>query len=343
MANCLKCKAPIAWKKQWSATRRESVWVPHDPATGERGEVLYDEHKNGGGRMVRRARPSDSPHRCAGSPAVPLPPFVPLEWISDPPAPLPKPKPKPKPEPEEPKIPPSAAQAWARAEALLVSTSLKTRRVCLYGPPGTGKTSMAYRLSKREGWTMHRITLTEESSGSVLIGQYVIKGGDTVWMDGAATLAMRESHNGPTLLVLDEIDHASGDAMTRLLEVLNDPEMVEVSLPTGEVIKPRAENWRVLCTTNADPAASVLPAVYDRLHLSVLITHPHPELVESCKSPAVRKLLCATSRDVSIRCLLSFDALMADGLTPDKAARLVWPESAASGILDAMKLGGYDR
>ena len=356
MAQCRKCGKPIAWRKV------SGKWVPHEPARDvATGEVAYTVQKNGGGRTVKRASASEVRHVCPDGISLPVTASDGYEWTPPITSAPPKPKPpKPEPEPEQtgpwervsptlwkrgsqtrdaPRIPRPAADAWARLERILRETQL--HRVFAYGPPGTGKTTLPHRMAAELGWGCHSVTLTEESSGSVLIGQYVIKGGDVVWQDGVAARAMRESHERPVILVLNEVDHASGDAMTRLLEVLDDPSLCALHLPTGEVVRPKVGAWRIVATSNAEPGA-LLPAVADRLHLAVMVSHPHPGLVQACRHYIVQRLLAAEAREYSVRCLLSLDEMLSAGMGLREAASVVFDATVANGIVDAARLAGED-
>jgi len=237
----------------------------------------------------------------------------------------------------DPALPPAAAYAWKRADAIVRKT--KIHRILLYGPPGTGKTTFPHRLAEELGAACYSITLTEETPAAALVGQFVIKGGDVAWLDGAATRAMKESHKRPVFLVLNEIDHASGDAMTKLIEIMDDASLVAIYLPTGEVVRPNPANWRIVATTNAEPNA-LIPAVTDRLHANVCITHPHPGLIASLFTMEAKRLLCAASREFSVRSVMSWDSLVRDGMTMKDAAEIVFEPAAAQALLDAARLSG---
>jgi nitric oxide reductase NorQ protein len=61
----------------------------------------------------------------------------------------------------------------------------------LKGPTGTGKSRfieyMAYKLDKK----LITIACHEETSSTDLIGRFIIKGAETVWVDGPMTLAVK--------------------------------------------------------------------------------------------------------------------------------------------------------
>ncbi len=79
----------------------------------------------------------------------------------------------------------------------------------LKGPTGTGKSKfiefMAHRLSKE----LITISCHEETSSTDLIGRYIIKGAETIWMDGPLTKAVKEG----AIIYLDEIAEARPDVI----------------------------------------------------------------------------------------------------------------------------------
>ncbi len=82
----------------------------------------------------------------------------------------------------------------------------------LKGPTGTGKSRfiefMAHELDQ------HLITVSchEETSSTDLIGRYIIKGAETVWMDGPLTIAVKTG----AILYLDEIAEARPDVIVAI-------------------------------------------------------------------------------------------------------------------------------
>jgi len=79
----------------------------------------------------------------------------------------------------------------------------------LKGPTGTGKSRfiefMAHQLDKK----LITISCHEETSSTDLIGRYIIKGAETVWMDGPLTKAVKVG----AIIYLDEIAEARPDVI----------------------------------------------------------------------------------------------------------------------------------
>ena len=82
----------------------------------------------------------------------------------------------------------------------------------LKGPTGTGKSRfveyMAHELDKR----LITISCHEETSSTDLIGRFIIKGAETVWLDGPLTTAVKEG----AILYLDEVAEARPDVIVAI-------------------------------------------------------------------------------------------------------------------------------
>ena len=82
----------------------------------------------------------------------------------------------------------------------------------LKGPTGTGKSRfieyMAHKLNKK----LITISCHEETSSTDLIGRYIIKGAETIWLDGPLTTAVKEG----SIIYLDEIAEARPDVIVAI-------------------------------------------------------------------------------------------------------------------------------
>ncbi len=82
----------------------------------------------------------------------------------------------------------------------------------LKGPTGTGKSRfiefMAHSLDKE----LITVSCHEETSSTDLIGRYIIKGAETVWLDGPLTTAVKTG----AILYLDEIAEARPDVLVAI-------------------------------------------------------------------------------------------------------------------------------
>jgi MoxR-like ATPase len=221
---------------------------------------------------------------------------------------------------------------WDVAEAVIGIS----RRVLLKGKPGTGKTFAATHLALPEDTPVFSLTLTEETPMAEIRGHFVTKGGEFVWMDGPAVRAWKEGGR----LVLNEIDHASDDVLTFMYAIMDDPEYAEVTLPTGETVRPAA-GFHLIATMNGE-LYDLPDALQDRLPVSIDITQMNPEallsLPEDLRGPAENTaMLDNDQRNISVRAWQEF-ALLREKLDDRMAADAVFAEKAKDALL-ALQVG----
>jgi len=77
------------------------------------------------------------------------------------------------------------------------------------GPTGCGKTRFIEFMAEKLDRPLITVSCNEDTSATDLLGRHLIKGGDTVWVDGPVTRAIREG----AILYLDEIAEARPDAL----------------------------------------------------------------------------------------------------------------------------------
>ena len=109
-----------------------------------------------------------------------------------------------------------------------------------------------------------------------LEGHFVLKEQSFAWKDGICVRAWRSSANGKTLLILNEIDHASTDAATFLHNYLDDPEIARIYLPNDEEVAPG--EMQVVATMNGD-LQELSPALLSRFPVRLNCPTPHPDAV----------------------------------------------------------------
>jgi nitric oxide reductase NorQ protein len=80
--------------------------------------------------------------------------------------------------------------------------------VMLKGPTGCGKTRLVEHMAHRLGVQLFTVSCHEDMTASDLLGRYVLNGGDTEWVDGPLTRAVRDGG----ICYLDEIVEARQDA-----------------------------------------------------------------------------------------------------------------------------------
>lgn len=118
--------------------------------------------------------------------------------------------------------------------------------IMLIGHTGCGKTSLIDELAARFTAPLLRVNTNQQTTVSDFIGFWTVKGGETVWVDGALPYAMR---HGLWLLV-DEIDYAEPAILAALHAVL-EPNGALVLKEKGNEIVTRHPNFRIFATGNA--------------------------------------------------------------------------------------------
>ena len=122
--------------------------------------------------------------------------------------------------------------------------------VLLKGPTGCGKTrfieTMTYRLGKEMGTSLPLITVAchEDLTGSDLVGRYLLKGEETIWVDGPLTRAVK---NG-AICYLDEIVEARKDT-TVLIHPLADHRRILPIEKKGKILEAH-ENFLLVISYN---------------------------------------------------------------------------------------------
>ncbi len=104
-----------------------------------------------------------------------------------------------------------------------------TLPVLLKGPTGCGKTRFVSHMAARLGRPLHTVACHDDLSAADLIGRYLLKGGETVWIDGPLTRAVREG----AICYLDEVVEARKD-VTVVLHPLTDDRRILPIDRTGE-------------------------------------------------------------------------------------------------------------
>jgi nitric oxide reductase NorQ protein len=102
----------------------------------------------------------------------------------------------------------------------------------LKGPTGTGKSRFVEYMAHRLERNLITISCHEETSSTDLIGRFIIKGAETVWLDGPLTTAVKEG----AIIYLDEVAEARPDVIVAI-HSLTDHRRVLFIDKLGETIK----------------------------------------------------------------------------------------------------------
>lgn len=102
----------------------------------------------------------------------------------------------------------------------------------LKGPTGCGKTRFVEYLAASLGRELITVSCNEDTSATDLLGRHLLQGGETVWVDGPCTRAVREG----AILYLDEVAEARADAIV-VIHALTDHRRELYLDRTGERLK----------------------------------------------------------------------------------------------------------
>ena len=102
----------------------------------------------------------------------------------------------------------------------------------LKGPTGCGKTRFVFFFNDTATTEIYTVACHDDLSAADLIGRYLLKGGETVWVDGPLTRAVREG----AICYLDEVVEARKD-VTVVLHPLTDDRRILPIDRTGEEIE----------------------------------------------------------------------------------------------------------
>lgn len=102
----------------------------------------------------------------------------------------------------------------------------------LKGPTGCGKTRFVAHMAAVIGRPLYTVACHDDLSAADLIGRFLLKGGETEWVDGPLTRAVREG----AICYLDEVVEARKDVAVVLHPLTDDRRILPIER-TGEVLE----------------------------------------------------------------------------------------------------------
>jgi len=114
----------------------------------------------------------------------------------------------------------------------------------LKGPTGCGKTRFVAHMAAQLGRPLYTVACHDDLSAADLIGRYLLKGGETIWVDGPLTRAVREG----AICYLDEVVEARKD-VTVVLHPLTDDRRILPIDRTGEELQ-AADGFMLVASYN---------------------------------------------------------------------------------------------
>ncbi len=113
--------------------------------------------------------------------------------------------------------------------------------VMLKGPTGCGKTRFVQYMAYKLGRPLITVACHEDLTASDLVGRYLLKGQDTVWMDGPLTLGVKHG----AIVYLDEVVEARKDT-TVIIHPLSDDRRVLPIEKKGQILEAADEFMLVI-------------------------------------------------------------------------------------------------
>ncbi len=151
---------------------------------------------------------------------------------------------------------------------------LAKSNILLVGPTGCGKTRFVAHMAARLGRRLHTVSCHDDLTAADLTGRYLLKGGETVWLDGPLTRAVREGG----ICYLDEVVEARKDVTVVLHPLTDDRRMLPLER-TGELVAAPDEFMLVVSYNPGyqNILKSLKPSTRQRF-VAVELDFPRPEV-----------------------------------------------------------------
>ncbi len=223
----------------------------------------------------------------------------------------------------------------------------------LKGPTGCGKTRFVEHMAARLGKPLYTVACHDDLSAADLIGRHLLKGGETVWVDGPLTRAVREGG----ICYLDEVVEARKDVTVVLHPLTDSRRTLMIDRTSEELVAPRS--FMLVASYNPgyqNILKRLKPSTRQRF-LSISFDFPdeETEIAVVCResgleagraAPLVRlaaRIRALSGMDleegVSTRLLIYAATLMAGGMGVDQAleAAVIEPLSDEADVQQALR------
>ncbi|MQY27438.1 CbbQ/NirQ/NorQ/GpvN family protein [Nocardia aurantia] len=222
----------------------------------------------------------------------------------------------------------------ANEEAVFKAAHRQGLSIVLKGPTGCGKTRFVAAMAHELGRPLITVACHDDLTTADLVGRFLLRGGDTEWVDGPLTRAVREG----AICYLDEVVEARQDT-TVVLHPLADHRR-ELPIERLGITVPAAPGFGLVASYNPG-YQSVLKDLKDSTRqrmVAIEFGFPAPEVEQRIVAreagvdestaamlvrlgAAIRRLQTGGLREVSsTRVLVAAGRLIAEGLDPREAA-----------------------
>jgi nitric oxide reductase NorQ protein len=168
--------------------------------------------------------------------------------------------------------------ADVRGEVGLFTTAAKSRLpVMLKGPTGCGKTRFVQHMAYRLGRPLITVACHEDLTASDLVGRYLLKGQETLWVDGPLTLGVKHG----AIVYLDEVVEARKDT-TVIIHPLSDDRRLLPIEKKGQAIE-AAEDFLLVISYNPgyqNVLKDLKPSTKQRF-IAIEFDYPTPDIEAS--------------------------------------------------------------
>jgi nitric oxide reductase NorQ protein len=113
--------------------------------------------------------------------------------------------------------------------------------VMLKGPTGCGKTRFVQYMAYKLGRPLITVACHEDLTASDLVGRYLLKGQETVWMDGPLTAGVKHG----AIVYLDEVVEARKDTTVIIHPLSDDRRMLPIE-KKGQIVEAADEFMLVI-------------------------------------------------------------------------------------------------
>ena len=132
--------------------------------------------------------------------------------------------------------------AEVRGEIGLFTIAARSKMpVMLKGPTGCGKTRFVQHMAHKLGRPLITVACHEDLTASDLVGRYLLKGQETVWVDGPLTVGVKHG----AIVYLDEVVEARKDT-TVIIHPLSDDRRVLPIEKKGQILEAADEFMLVI-------------------------------------------------------------------------------------------------
>jgi nitric oxide reductase NorQ protein len=224
--------------------------------------------------------------------------------------------------------------AEVRGEVELFTIAAHSRMpVMLKGPTGCGKTRFVQHMAYKLGRPLITVACHEDLTASDLVGRYLLKGQDTVWLDGPLAAGVKAG----AIVYLDEVVEARKDT-TVIIHPLSDDRRVLPVEKQGKILR-AADDFMLVISYNPGYQSVLkdLKQSTKQRFMAIEFDYPTPDVETAVveREAAVSRALAGNlvrlggkvrnlknhglEEGVSTRLLIYAGTLIRQGIAPDRA------------------------